>query len=61
VERFPDKLSYELLIRVLERRLANRRAVAEQKYFAELLIDLRIRDQELKARRNPSDGTSRAA
>jgi hypothetical protein len=62
MERFPDKLSYEFLIRILERRLTVRRPVVEQKYFAELLIDLRLRDQELKSRaRLPGDESSRAA
>jgi hypothetical protein len=62
MDRFPDKMSYELLIRVLERRLAIRRPVAEQKYFAELLIDLRLRDQELKSRAQlPGDGQNKAA
>jgi hypothetical protein len=62
MERYPDKLSYEFLIRILERRLTVRRPVAEQKYFAELLIDLRLRDQELKSQyEQRGDGQSRAA
>jgi hypothetical protein len=62
MERFPDKLSYELLVRVLERRLTVRRPVDEQKYFAELLIDLRLRDQELKSQSGRHGGeTGRAA
>jgi hypothetical protein len=60
MERNPDKLSYEFLIRILERRLTVRRPMDEQKYFAELLIDLRLRYQELKSRSKlPRDGGTR--
>jgi hypothetical protein len=50
-----------MLIRILERRLNFRRTVEDQRYFAELLIDLRLRDQELKAQVKQRGGPNKTA
>ncbi len=61
MELHSDRISYEMLIRILERRLNFRRTVEDQRYFAELLIDLRLRDQELKAQVKQRGGPNKTA